>query len=192
MMNAVNKMALKATRFAKADIKLALLSFAVLSLASCTSDPKVLAQEAKLAQSKTAIEFTKTLEHKMFFYNLEKLTDTDDSHVHIYRTRGIYDVSYNYLESKYRKFCNLKGGELHYQFCVDEKAKKPIFFVAFTNHRAKTDGFEVNSEMTYLTDTALLGERNYFYETHVYEPSKGVALDDEKWLEFAKSKGFKF
>jgi len=191
-MNAVTKIALKATRFAKADIKLALLSFAVLSLASCTSDPNVLDQEAKLAQSQTAVEFTKTLEQKMFFYNLEKLTDTDDSHVHIYRTRGIYDVSYNYLESKYRKFCNLKGGELHYQFCVDEKVNKPIFFVSFTNHRAKTDGFEVNSEMTYLTDTALLGERKYFYETHVYEPSKGVALDDEKWLEFAKTKGFKF
>ena len=192
MMNAVTKIALKAACFAKADIKLALLSFAVLSLASCTSDPKVLEQEAKLAQSQTAVEFTKTLEQKMFFYNLEKLTDNDDSHVHIYRTRGIYDVSYNYLESKYRKFCNLKGGELHYQFCVDEKANKPVFFVSFTNHRAKTDGFEVNSEMTYLTDTALLGERNYFYETHVYEPSKGVALDDEKWLEFAKTKGFKF
>lgn len=191
-MNAVNKIALKATRFAKAYIKLALLSFAVLSLASCTSDPKVLEQEAKLAQLQTAVEFTKTLEQKMFFYNLEKLTDDDDSHVHIYRTRGIYDVSYNYLESKYRKFCNLKGGELHYQFCVDEKVNKPVFFVSFTNHRAKTDGFEVNSEMTYLTDTALLGERNYFYETHVYEPSKGVALDDEKWLEFAKTKGFKF
>ena len=192
MMNAVNKIALKATRFAKAYIKLALLSFAVLSLASCTSDPKVLEQEAKLAQLQTAVEFTKTLEQKMFFYNLEKLTDDDDSHVHIYRTRGIYDVSYNYLESKFRKFCNLKGGELHYQFCVDEKVNKPVFFVSFTNHRAKTDGFEVNSEMTYLTDTALLGERNYFYETHVYEPSKGVALDDEKWLEFAKTKGFKF
>lgn len=191
-MNLVKDMALKATRFANADIKLALLSFVVLSLSSCTSDPNVLAQEAKLAQSQTAVEFTKTLEHKMFFYNLEKLTDSDDSNVHIYRTRGIYDVSYNYLESKYRRFCNLKGGELHYQFCVDEKVNKPIFFVAFTNHRAKTDGFEVNSEMTYLTDTALLGERNYFYETHVYEPSKGVALDDEKWLEFAKSKGFKF
>ena len=187
MMNLVKDMALKATRFANADIK-----FVVLSLSSCTSDPNVLAQEAKLAQSQTAVEFTKTLEHKMFFYNLEKLTDSDDSNVHIYRTRGIYDVSYNYLESKYRRFCNLKGGELHYQFCVDEKVNKPIFFVAFTNHRAKTDGFEVNSEMTYLTDTALLGERNYFYETHVYEPSKGVALDDEKWLEFAKSKGFKF
>lgn len=192
MMNLVKDMALKATRFANADIKLALLSFVVLSLSSCTSDPNVLAQEAKLAQSQTAVEFTKTLEHKMFFYNLEKLTDSDDSNVHIYRTRGIYDVSYNYLESKYRRFCNLKGGELHYQFCVDEKVNKPIFFVAFTNHRAKTDGFEVNSEMTYLTDTALLGERNYFYETHVYEPSKGVSLDDEKWLEFAKSKGFKF
>ena len=192
MMNLVKDMALKATRFANADIKLALLSFVVLSLSSCTSDPNVLAQEAKLAQSQTAVEFTKTLEHKMFFYNLEKLTDSDDSNVLIYRTRGIYDVSYNYLESKYRRFCNLKGGELHYQFCVDEKVNKPIFFVAFTNHRAKTDGFEVNSEMTYLTDTALLGERNYFYETHVYEPSKGVALDDEKWLEFAKSKGFKF
>ena len=191
-MNLVKDMALKATRFANADIKLALLSFVVLSLSSCTSDPNVLAQEAKLAQSQTAVEFTKTLEHKMFFYNLEKLTDSDDSNVLIYRTRGIYDVSYNYLESKYRRFCNLKGGELHYQFCVDEKVNKPIFFVAFTNHRAKTDGFEVNSEMTYLTDTALLGERNYFYETHVYEPSKGVALDDEKWLEFAKSKGFKF
>ena len=179
-MNVVKDMALKATRFAKKETKLALFSLALLSLASCTSDPKVLEQEAKLAQSQTAVEFTKTLE------------DTDDSHVHIYRTRGIYDVSYNYLESKYRKFCNLKGGELHYQFCVDEKVNKPIFFVAFTNHRAKTDGFEVTSEMTYLTDTAILGERNYFYETHVYEPSKGVAVDDKKWLEFVKAKGFKF
>lgn len=191
-MNVVNDMALKTTRFAKKETKLALLSLALLSLASCTSDPKVLEQEAKLAQSQTAVAFTKTLEQRMFFYNLEKLEDTDDSHVHIYRTRGIYDVSYNYLESKYRKFCNLKGGELHYQFCVDEKVNKPIFFVAFTNHRAKTDGFEVNSEMTYLTDTAILGERNYFYETHVYEPSKGVAVDDKKWLEFVKTKGFKF
>lgn len=65
-MNVVKDMALKATRIAKADIKLALLSFAVLSLASCTSDPKVLAQEAKLAQSQTAVEFTKTLEQKCF------------------------------------------------------------------------------------------------------------------------------
>ena len=67
MMNLVKDMALKATRFANADIKLALLSFVVLSLSSCTSDPNVLAQEAKLAQSQTAVEFTKTLEHKMFF-----------------------------------------------------------------------------------------------------------------------------
>lgn len=190
MMTVVKNTALKA--FFKCNLKLALLSFGVLSLSSCANDPKVLEQEAVEAQTLSAADFTKNLEHKMFFYNLEKLTDTDDSHVHIYRTRGIYDVSYNYQSSKYRRFCNLKGGELHYQFCVDEKVNKPIFFVSFTNHRAKTDGFEVNSEMTYLTDTALLGERNYFYETHVYEPSKGVAVDDEKWLEFAKSKGFKF
>ena len=92
-MNVVKDMALKATRFAKKETKLALLSLALLSLASCTSDPKVLEQEAKLAQSQTAVEFTKTLEQRMFFYNLEKLEDTDDSHVHIYRTRGIYNVS---------------------------------------------------------------------------------------------------
>lgn len=191
-MTVVKNTSLKAKAFFKCNLKLALLSFCVLSLSSCANDPKLLEQEAVDAQTCSAADFTKKLEHKMFFYNLEKLTDTDDLHVHIYRTRGIYDVSYNYLSSKYRSFCNLKGGELHYQFCVDEKVNKPIFFVSFTNHRAKTDGFEVNSEMTYLTDTALLGERNYFYETHVYEPSKGVAIDDEKWLEFAKSKGFKF
>ena len=79
-MNVVNDMALKTTRFAKKETKLALLSLALLSLASCTSDPKVLEQEAKLAQSQTAVEFTKTLEQRMFFYNLEKLADTDDSH----------------------------------------------------------------------------------------------------------------
>ena len=50
-MNVVKDMALKATRFAKKETKLALLSLALLSLASCTSDPKVLEQEAKLAQS---------------------------------------------------------------------------------------------------------------------------------------------
>ena len=72
-MNVVKDMALKATRFAKKETKLALLSLALLSLASCTSDPKVLEQEAKLAQSQTAVEFTKTLEQRMFFYNLEKL-----------------------------------------------------------------------------------------------------------------------
>lgn len=70
-MNVVKDMALKATRFAKKETKLALLSLALLSLASCTSDPKVLEQEAKLAQSQTAVEFTKTLEQRMFFYNLE-------------------------------------------------------------------------------------------------------------------------
>ena len=192
MMTVFKNTALKVKAFAMSNFKSALLSFTVLSLSSCATDPKVLEQESKEAQALSATDFTKNLEHKMFFYNLEMLTDTDDSHVHIYRTRGIYDVSYNYPGSKYRMFCNLKGGELHYQFCVDEKVNKPIFFVSFTNHRAKTDGFEVNSEMTYLTDTALLGERNYFFETHVYEPSKGVAVDDEKWLEFAKKKGFKF
>ena len=72
-MNVVKDMAIKATRFAKKETKLALFSLALLSLASCTSDPKVLEQEAKLAQSQTAVEFTKTLEQRMFFYNLEKL-----------------------------------------------------------------------------------------------------------------------
>ena len=134
--------ALKVKAFAMFNLKSALLSFTVLSLSSCATDPKVLEQESKEAQALSATDFTKNLEHKMFFYNLEMLTDTDDSHVHIYRTRGIYDVSYNYLGSKYRRFCNLKGGELHYQFCVDEKVNKPIFFVSFTNHRAKTDVLE--------------------------------------------------
>lgn len=39
-MNVVKDMALNATRFAKKETKLALLSLALLSLASCTSDPK--------------------------------------------------------------------------------------------------------------------------------------------------------
>ena len=40
-MNVVKDMALKATRFAKKETKLALFSLGFLSVASCTSDSKV-------------------------------------------------------------------------------------------------------------------------------------------------------
>lgn len=175
------------------NYKVAVLSFiCAASLTSCASDPATLEKEAKAVSSMSAVDFAKHLEKTMFFYHLEKLTEEDDSSVHIYRTRGIYDVSYIYLSSRYRKFCMLKGGELHYQFCTDKKRNIPLFFVSFTNHRASTDGHEVNSEMSYITDTALLGYRTFFFETHVYEPSKGADFDNKEWLNFAKEKGFRF
>lgn len=193
-MNVNFKMMSKSGTFGdKSSIKTVITSLiTAVFMTACATDPDVLEKEAKEAASQSAVAFTKNLERKMFFYNLERFTDEDDSVIHIYRTRGIYDVSYNYLSSKFRRFCALKGGELNHQFCVDKKLQKPVFYVSFTNHRAKTGGIEVNSEMTYLTGAAILGESNYFFETHVYEPSKGISLDNEKWLEFAKLKGFKF
>ena len=58
MMTVFKNTALKVKAFAMFNLKSALLSFTVLSLSSCATDPKVLEQESKEAQALSATDFT--------------------------------------------------------------------------------------------------------------------------------------